>query len=438
MQIIFTVVALLQHPVKQMPLKLMMWMRCIRLAPMLGLLLAASQLPTCVLAQPQVAAIMRKPPLRLPFYPMPTAGSRHTLLTMKFASNQWLDTSGLALLEGATVLAVDLVFTDYPAHLDLVSLNTSRFKALFARLPMLANDPNIAFDVVRQMDGNTKEAAAGMMHGFVVHYRPAPQPTDVDDERYIVKMAVPPRPRPKPPDGAKPKVRHWDYKYRSTADATGMSDTGTHYEPPGMRDSAFYNSTKRQQWQQMVVVADVTGSMAPYNRDLLLWLQQHEKDNRLKAVVFFNDGDQKADRDKQLGRTGGIYAGRYNNIFDATGLMQQAKRHLGGDFAENDLEALLAGEALCDDSSQLVLLADSWAPVRDLELVTRLKRPVRVVALGGNLGLHPDYVTIALVTGGSLHFLNQDISDFTELKAGKPMTIRQKTYVWDGVRVVRK
>ena len=405
------------------------------------LLLALAVLPAShTKAQGLTETIMRRPPLKVPAYTFPMAGSRHTLLTMKFASNQWLDTSGFALLQNAQILAVDLVFTDYPARLDLVPLNTSRFKALFARLPQLAQDSNITFAVVRQMDGRTKALAAGMVHGFVVHYRPAPQPTDVEDERYLIKTAIPPPPAiPAAPTGPQPKLRHWDYKYRSATPTPESSPDDTiAYTPPVLRDSVFYNTTQRQGWQQMVVVADVTGSMAPYNRDLLLWLQNAAHQQQIQAVVFFNDGDNKPEHDKKPGKTGGIYAANYTNIFEAGQLMLRAKRHCGGDFAENDLEALLEAQKMCTPTSRLVLLADSWAPVRDIELVKKLRQPVHVVAMGGNLGLHPDYITIALVSGGSLHFLNEDITDFTPLTAGKTMTIRHKTYTWDGARVVRK
>lgn len=60
------------------------------------------------------------------------------------------------------------------------------------------------------------------------------------------------------------------------------------------------------QWNNMLVVADVTASMYPYTGQLLYWLKLHEDERRIKQFVF-NDGDDKDDAVKTPGNTGGIY-----------------------------------------------------------------------------------------------------------------------------------
>ncbi|HAK12597.1 MAG TPA: hypothetical protein DCO78_12090, partial [Chitinophagaceae bacterium] len=50
----------------------------------------------------------------------------------------------------------------------------------------------------------------------------------------------------------------------------------------------------------------------------------------------------------------------------------------GGDLQENNCEALLYAVNHCSQYGDLVIVADSWAPVRDLELLPKLKQPVKV------------------------------------------------------------
>jgi hypothetical protein len=52
------------------------------------------------------------------------------------------------------------------------------------------------------------------------------------------------------------------------------------------------------------------------------------------------------------------------------------------------------------------------------------------------IGVNPDCITVALLTGGSLHFLNEDVVDLTLLKEGKQMMIGGKMYRFNGRKVV--
>jgi len=79
----------------------------------------------------------------------------------------------------------------------------------------------------------------------------------------------------------------------------------------------------------------------------------------------------------------------------------------------------------------VVLMADNWAPARDITLVKQIKKPVKIVVCGGTVGVQPDYVTIALETGGGLYFPDGSVIDFTALKQGKEITIRGLNYKLD-------
>lgn len=196
------------------------------------------------------------------------------------------------------------------------------------------------------------------------------------------------------------------------------------------------NALSRNKFTNALIIADVTGSVSPYLGQLLTWLSQQET-NSVRYLVCFNDGDNKRDDQKILGDAGGVYGEAYTDVSQAALLIERTMRKgNGGDMAENDCEAIIKSLSNYQDAKDVVLVADSWSPVRDIVLAKNIKRPVRVIVCGSQIGVHPDYITIALVTNGSLHFMNEDILDLTPLKEGKEMTIKNKQYKLLDGRVV--
>lgn len=196
------------------------------------------------------------------------------------------------------------------------------------------------------------------------------------------------------------------------------------------KDSTFFRAIERNKFRNLLIVADVTTSMSPYNAQVIMWVSKQIDKNNLKALVCFNDGDGKQTELKELGNTGGIYGAVYENptqigeLFEST--MQKGG---GGDFAENNCEAIIKAIEMFADYEDIILVADSWAPVRDIALVDKIKKPVRVLVCGNELGPHPDYVTIAMQTKGSLHFADDDVMYFEELKVGKIQNIHGTNYI---------
>lgn len=56
--------------------------------------------------------------------------------------------------------------------------------------------------------------------------------------------------------------------------------------------------------------------------------------------------------------------------------------------AENDLEALLEAKKYMDDNWELILIADNYSPVRDIELLEKLDIPVHVILCGQDVSIH--------------------------------------------------
>jgi hypothetical protein len=194
-------------------------------------------------------------------------------------------------------------------------------------------------------------------------------------------------------------------------------------------DSSVLKTLKRNQFSKMLVVADVTGSMSPYVAQIFAWINTEAEKSNVQYVVCFNDGDGRDNDYKKIGRTGGVYGEVYKDAVQLSKLIiSTMDKCQNNDIQENDCEAIIKGIDLCSDCNDVVLLADSWAPVRDISLLENIKKPVKVIACGNRIGIRPEYIEIALKTNGSLHFMDEDIIDLTPLRKGKQMMIHGKLY----------
>lgn len=198
-----------------------------------------------------------------------------------------------------------------------------------------------------------------------------------------------------------------------------------------IKDSTIFLVFKRNSWKGMLMIVDMTGSMFPYIGQLLVWYKQNFESDRIKHYVLFNDGDNVADDKKPIGNTGGVH------MFDAKDFRKLKKdiedvRKMGegGDDPENDLEAVMKSLQTYRDCKEIVLLADD-SPVRDMNLLKRIKKPVHVVLCGTAKGINPEYLKIALLTKGSIHTQHDDLNMKT-LKDGQEFTLDNDIFRLNG------
>jgi hypothetical protein len=216
------------------------------------------------------------------------------------------------------------------------------------------------------------------------------------------------------------------------------------YIPPRLKpkmvlkkDSTFFKIIDRNKFNDLLVIADVTTSMSVYNAQVIQWIALQSNQQNLKALVCFNDGDGKATEQKIIGNTGGIYGEAFSNPTQIGDLMEAVmQKGSGGDVSENNCEAIIKATEMFTNYKDVVLIADSWAPVRDIELVNKITKPIKVIVCGNDLGPHPDYVTIAYTTNGSLHFIDEDVYDFSSLANNKILTIKGTNYMLKNGKVV--
>lgn len=198
-----------------------------------------------------------------------------------------------------------------------------------------------------------------------------------------------------------------------------------------------------------VIVTDVTKSMDRYMEEVLVWHALNLSKGLHNRYIFFNDGDDKICAEKIIGKTGGIYAceGKLEDLDSIIAKMQEATaaRMGGGEPPENDIEALLAALRF-EGVDEIVLVADAHSRVRDMELLRRLKIPVRVILCGAEeqnkfyinkKEINEQYLTLALRTGGSVHTLSSDILDLSKTADGDVIELQGIRYLLKNRQFVR-
>lgn len=225
------------------------------------------------------------------------------------------------------------------------------------------------------------------------------------------------------------KTGKFDFESRTT---TGPVDFDT--DIADTANNSVYKVLKRNpKWKKNIIVTDLTSSMYPYAKQINTWLKLYFlKDTAQQYFVFFNDGDNKRDADKRIGITGGVYVCSAKTCDDLVNTMKLTiKKGAGGDPPENVIEAILTGLKKVRKPDNVILIADNWAKVRDIILVNRIKVPVRVILCGvfEGMEINTDYLNIAYKTKGSIHTIEQDITELINQTSGKKFNINGFDYI---------
>jgi hypothetical protein len=196
-------------------------------------------------------------------------------------------------------------------------------------------------------------------------------------------------------------------------------------------DTSILKILDRTRWENTTIVGDVTGSMYKYTAQLLLWVKTNPIGSQSKNFVFFNDGDNKPDKDKISGNTGGIYFKSCNNYNEVENLMRSTMlKGGGGDYPENNIEALMTAEKAFPNTDFQVMIADNWAAIKDKALWQHLTKPVRIVLCGATeFNVNIDYLNLARKTKGSVHLMESDLYNLSGLKEGEILKVGKNTFV---------
>lgn len=373
-------------------------------------------------------------------YELPAAqDSLRVVLYLDYAKAAIRNPEAFERITAERVYQVDLVFTRYPYvfdrwRTDYDWLLAERLKNLHALDTALFARQDLLWEYILQTDCQSEQEAMRMFHGFVVHMHPP-----VPDTLPEVEAMLPEPPKPPEMPEALMQLAEKDKEVRQ------MAEVIYNWVEP-LRDSSVYKVFERHpQWRKKLVIMDWTSSMYHNGSSVLRWHAQQIDDRAMEHLVLFNDGDNKPHAHKKVGKTGGIYHLKPNDVNDVMQRMLRIKqRGGGGDAPENDLEAVLKGVRGLRGFQEVVLIPDRNSSVRDIALVKYIHGPVRVVlfknrvthtqkwASRGQQGedewIHPHYLTIASYTKGSLHTHDKDFYDLHEMKAGDTIDIGWYTY----------
>ncbi len=285
---------------------------------------------------------------------------------------------------------VDLIYSRYPRDTaqwitPYGRLMARRIDSLVALDPRLG-DPAISWRLVAHGTCTSDSCARRLFHGAILYYDPLPTLADESVDPLSGRIDW-----PRIIEYQMGRVRAW---------AGGRAP---------LPDSLIFRTLdRRPDWGRLLVVLDWTSSMYPYGAQVLRWLALEANAGRVVGLVAFNDGDdlRRPRNPKPTGQTGGVYRLRFDDPERLlAGLEAVMAAGDGGDLQENDLEALLLAQQQLPDTAyeSLILVADNGAGIRDIALLPRLKRPVHVILCRTEgRAIHPDYLSLAWHTGGSL------------------------------------
>ncbi|MCX6180564.1 MAG: hypothetical protein NT150_01375 [Bacteroidetes bacterium] len=357
-------------------------------------------------------------------------------VVFSFASNAISSVSSKKI---GNVVAVDYLYSQYK-RADVFaqsSLDKQRLEALFEKFPQLKNDKNISWRIIGQA-ADSYEKATLLFHGFKIYYQPTPTKEEMVKEMALLdEMVLGKKAVTEKHDIVHSVVEKRDVKWISKVEDLSAIEVGYSgplgatyipYSGPDSVVTAVFNRNKS--WKNMCVLTDVTGSMYPYIGQVFAWYKLNSLNKKVQNFYFFNDGDMRSDNSKISGKVGGIYSTR---ALDFDSVYTKAKyamsRGFGGDGPENNVEALLAAQKQTDETTSFVMIADNWATPRDLLLLSDVKRPVKVILCGGVYGINVEYINLAYKTGGSVHTIEQDITDLALKHDGETVKIGKQTFL---------
>ena len=397
-------------------------------------------------------------PERVGKYVRSAPGGKLLVIPMDFAGDR-ADMSGAAdSLANAQIARVDIVYTDYPKGKDLTALNKRRLECLRRIAPDLFCAAGIEWRLVQQTDCATEAEARALFHGVTILYRPqssrAERIKEVAEIERLLGAAPASAVREKPAAPITTGRERTRAVELTTADVLTSGEwtsapivpvfevvesrTSLELRITGQKiDSTVLKVMARNKWKGASVVCDLTGSMWPYTAQVVMWSKLTTKQDGARDWVFFNDGDMKPDRMKKIGSTGGIYStktGEYEKVKDlATKTMMAGG---GGDCPENNIEALLIAQER-NPRSELVMVADNWAPIKDKVLMHKIESPVHVILCGVWGAVNMDYLDLARKTGGTLHTMETDLLRLAELNEGERFDLDGQRFIIRGGRIER-
>jgi len=384
---------------------------------------------------------------------------------MDFNSPMIKNPDAIEKLKGKNIEKVELIYTSYKLALKFSQpkLNSDRLKELRRLFFPVFENTRVNWRFYAQSHGRNEDEAKKLFHGFVITYK---QPEEslakkelnyinevvkndsLGEETYVTIPQIKIKkkrvftgyylPKWKFPWNkdklyAHPGIWNRRKQFITQRDSIIQYVTVSQFNVSGlskeylsrMKDTTVFSVLRRNKdWNNILFVCDVTGSMSPYTAQVLIWNKLNFNNKKARYFTFFNDGDNMPDYNKRIGFTGGIYHLEAKNIKDIDSLATLAMINgWGGDVPENYIESILSAINKFPKASEVVVVADNWAPIKDIELIHKVRVPVHIILCGTEMGINNDYVRLAMKTGGSIHTMNEDLYQLNKMLPGQKVKL---------------
>lgn len=399
-----------------------------------------------VVAQ-QFNEFVKSTPQEIGVYDLQSLKENQTYIAMPFGKKTVLNPEQKQLIYEKVLVKLELVYTKYRSSetFNQQQLNTNRFIELEKLAPEIFENRFWGYELISQTNGNSTAECDKMFHGFVLTFRPNSTKNSLTQEaNYLDKLVTTLIKNDSIATDTTPKnftiKTHYDMTVGYLHDTIWFVDTFPKPSPPDFfyNQSLFNDSTvlntfaRNQNWQNFIVVTDVTGSMSPYSAQVFVWLKAQAENKKAKYFVFFNDGDEKESRKKTPLDTKGIYIVENKSLEDvmktATKCMKNGSG--GGESMENDVEAIIEGLKYYPNVEGVILVADNHEIMRDYDYINKIKVPVHVILCGAENRINIQYMDLVRQTKGTLHTSKSDITNLQDIKENEHFFIEKKEYMY--------
>ena len=366
-------------------------------------------------------------------------------IAMPFAKNNVLNPNQKQQLKERIAIKLELVYTKYrkTTSFNQKNLNKNRLIELNRLVPKLFENRFWRFELISQTDATSPEEGREMFHGFIVTFRPNSTSSSLDLEaKYLEDLADALSQQGSIDNDTVPKKydikTHYDMQVGYLHDTIWYVDSARlptvpdfFYDQTLYNDSTVLNAFNRNKsWGNFIVVTDVTGSMSPYIAQVVVWLKEQAENKTAESFVFFNDGDETPSNKKKPLETRGVYVTKNKSlelvIKTATKCMRNGSG--GGEYLENDVEAILEGVKHYSGADEIILVADNLESMRDYDYIKKIKKPVHVILCGAENRINIQYLDLARQTKGTVHTAKSDVTSLQNIKEGEHIFIDEKEY----------
>ena len=427
--------------------------------------------------QVSINELMKLRPISVGIHPTPKSANI-IYLEMGFSRAKFIEELTANKLPVANqIQAIHLVYTRYRQvdSFNQPELHRTRFAELQAVFPSIFEESSIEWRIFEQRKPVTEDDARQAFHGFVVYLKNPPNEAEVEKELkrieavletyrdtstwvpektvYRTKRHLEPTGFYLPHNNSKKlqgmrfeSAGIWMRKpeMKVVVDSIPLKKIPGHYRKDGIFDSSLlartteYRSLTSKAWNgRWTIIADVTGSMSPYNAQVMLWLRYSTQALEMGRFCFFNDGDSKPQELKFVGRTGGLYFAESQDFDSVYRTMAIAmKNGMGGDYPENNIEATLYSLKRWPDTDSVLMIADNNAPIKDISLMQHVDKPICIMLCGVHDQIHLDYIELARKTGGSLLVNGTELRNLQVLRTGSKVKIGRHWFIYqsDGLK----